>query len=48
MTLIVLTVIVIALLVAFLALFLFRIGRLLNRTADDLGVAPGARRGSPA
>jgi HAMP domain-containing protein len=36
MTLIVITVIVIALLVAALAIFLFRIGVLLNRTADDL------------
>ena len=36
MTLIVLTVIVIALLVAALAFFLFGIGVLLNRTADDL------------
>jgi hypothetical protein len=36
MTLIVLTVVVIALLIAVLAIFLFRIGMLLNRTADDL------------
>ena len=36
MTLIVITVIVIALLVAALAFFLLRIGVLLNRTADDL------------
>jgi HAMP domain-containing protein len=36
MTLIVLTVIVIALLIAVLAIFLFRIGGLLNRTADNL------------
>jgi hypothetical protein len=36
MTLVVLTIVVIALLVAVLALFLFRIGMLLNRTADDL------------
>lgn len=36
MALIVLTVIVIALLVAALAFFLLRIGMLLNRTADDL------------
>jgi hypothetical protein len=36
MTLIVLTVVVIALLIATLAIFLFRIGRLLNSTAGDL------------
>jgi HAMP domain-containing protein len=36
MTLIVLTVVVIALLIATLAIFLLRIGVLLNRTADDL------------
>ena len=36
MTLIVLTVVVIALLIAALAIFLLRIGMLLNRTADDL------------
>ncbi|MGH3718037.1 MAG: hypothetical protein ACRDRI_04190 [Pseudonocardiaceae bacterium] len=36
MTLIVLTVVVIALMVAFLAIFLFVIGALLNRTADNL------------
>ncbi|MDQ2790188.1 MAG: hypothetical protein DLM60_03540 [Pseudonocardiales bacterium] len=36
MILIVLTVVVIALLIAALAIFLFRIGMLLNRTADDL------------
>jgi hypothetical protein len=36
MTLIVLTVVVIALLIAVLAIFLFRIGVLLNRTADNL------------
>ena len=36
MTLIVLTVVVIALLIATLAIFLLRIGGLLNRTADDL------------
>jgi hypothetical protein len=36
MTLIFLTVVVIALLIATLAFFLFRIGGLLNRTADDL------------
>ncbi|HKR50126.1 MAG TPA: hypothetical protein VJT72_11180 [Pseudonocardiaceae bacterium] len=36
MTLIVLTVVVIALFVAVLAAFLFRIGALLNRTADNL------------
>jgi hypothetical protein len=36
MTLIVLTVVVIALLIAVLAIFLFAIGALLNRTADNL------------
>ncbi|MGH3834447.1 MAG: hypothetical protein ACRDSF_01895 [Pseudonocardiaceae bacterium] len=36
MTLIVLTVVVIALWIAVLAIFLFTIGMLLNRTADDL------------
>jgi HAMP domain-containing protein len=36
MTLIVLTVVVIALLIAILAIFLFAIGVLLNRTADNL------------
>ncbi|HKR51028.1 MAG TPA: hypothetical protein VJT72_15865, partial [Pseudonocardiaceae bacterium] len=36
MTLIVLTVVVIALLIAVLAFFLFRIGALLNHTADNL------------
>ncbi|MGH3811458.1 MAG: hypothetical protein ACRDUV_03235 [Pseudonocardiaceae bacterium] len=36
MTLIVLTVVVIALLIAVLAIFLFAIGVLLNRTADNL------------
>jgi hypothetical protein len=36
MILIVLTVVVIALLIATLAIFLFRIGVLLSRTADDL------------
>jgi HAMP domain-containing protein len=36
MTLIVLTVVVIALLIAVLAIFLFAIGTLLNRTADNL------------
>jgi HAMP domain-containing protein len=37
MTLIVLTIVVVALLVAVLAIFLFMIGTLLNRTADNLG-----------
>lgn len=37
MTLIVSTVVVIALLIAVLAIFLFMIGALLNRTADNLG-----------
>jgi len=36
MALVVLTVVVIALLIAALAIFLFRIGMLLNRTAGDL------------
>lgn len=37
MTLIVLTVVVIACFIAVLALYLFRIGMVLNRTADNLG-----------